>query len=205
VLLVGALLAAFTMSPPFGAVLFTYVALNLAYSFRLKDVVIIDVMVIAAGFVLHAVGGGLVIDVEISTWLVLCTILLSLFLAFCKRRQELESLDDAKAHRTALKDYSVAFIDQMINVVTASTVTAYMFYTVSPEVESKLHTQYLYLTVPFVLYGIFRYLFLVHQRGEGGNPTQALLTDRPLLLCVALYVVTVVVLLYVARPGAGAA
>jgi 4-hydroxybenzoate polyprenyltransferase len=205
VLLVGALLAAFTMSPPFGAVLFTYVALNLAYSFRLKDVVIIDVMVIAAGFVLRAVGGGLVIDVEISTWLVLCTILLSLFLAFCKRRQELESLDDARAHRTALKDYSVAFIDQMINVVTASTVTAYMFYTVSPEVESKLHTQYLYLTVPFVLYGIFRYLFLVHQRGEGGNPTQALLTDRPLLLCVALYVVTVVVLLYVARPGAGAA
>jgi 4-hydroxybenzoate polyprenyltransferase len=203
VLLVGALLTAFTMSPPFGAVLLTYAALNLAYSFRLKDVVIIDVMVIAAGFVLRAVGGGLMIDVEISTWLILCTILLSLFLAFCKRRQELESLVDAEAHRTALKDYSVEFIDQMINVVTASTVTAYMFYTVSPEVESKLHTQYLYLTVPFVLYGIFRYLFLVHQRGEGGNPTQALLTDRPLLLCVALYVITVVVLLYAGHPGTG--
>lgn len=204
VLLVGALMVAFTLSPPFGAVLLTYAALNLAYSFRLKDVVIIDVMVIASGFVLRAVGGGVVIGVEISTWLILCTILLSLFLAFCKRRQELETLDDAEAHRTALKDYSVGFIDQMINVVTASTVTAYMFYTVSPEVESKLHTEHLYLTVPFVLYGIFRYLFLVHQRGEGGNPTQALLTDRPLLLCVALYVVTVVVLLYVAHPGPGA-
>lgn len=205
VLLVGALLTAFTLSPPFGAILLIYASLNLAYSFRLKDVVIIDVMVIAAGFVLRAVGGGVMINVEISTWLILCTILLSLFLAFCKRRQELESLaEGAEAHRTALRDYSVGFIDQMINVVTASTVTAYMFYTVSPEVESKLHTQYLYLTVPFVLYGIFRYLYLVHQKGEGGNPTQALLTDRPLLICVALYVVTVVILLYFGRTGAGA-
>jgi len=201
ILLTGSLMAGFTISPPFGAVLLIYAAVNLAYSFRLKEIVIIDVMVIASGFVLRAVGGGLVIDVPVSTWLIMCTILLSLFLAFCKRRQELETIPDAHEHRTILREYSVGFIDQMINVVTASTVTAYMFYTVSPEVEMKLRTDQLYLTVPFVLYGIFRYLYLVHQRGQGGSPTQALLTDRPLLLCVGLWALTVVILLYVARPA----
>ncbi len=199
VFLVGALLAAFTVSPPFGAILLIYAILNVLYSLWLKEVVIIDVMVIAAGFVLRAVGGGLIIDVPISTWLIICTILLSLFLAFCKRRQELESLDEAGEHRVTLREYSVEFIDQMINVVTASTVVAYTFYTVSPEVELKLGTRHLYLTVPFVLYGIFRYLYLVHRKGIGGNPTQALLTDRPLLICVALWGMTVVLLLYTAR------
>jgi 4-hydroxybenzoate polyprenyltransferase len=201
ILLTGSLMAGFTLSPPFGAALLIYAAINLAYSFRLKEIVIIDVMVIAAGFVIRAVSGGLVIDVPISTWLIMCTILLSLFLAFCKRRQEIESLPDAHHHRVILREYSVGFIDQMINVVTASTVTAYMFYTISPEVEMRLNTHYLYLTVPFVLYGIFRYLYLVHQRGQGGNPTQALFTDRPLLLCVGLWALTVIVLLYIARPG----
>jgi hypothetical protein len=131
----------------------------------------------------------------------MCTILLSLFLAFCKRRQEIATLENAHQHRTILKEYSIGFLDQMIGVVTASTVVAYMFYTVSPEVERKLGTHHLYLTVPFVLYGIFRYLYLVHQRGEGSNPTQALLTDRPLLLNVALWGITVVLLLYVASPA----
>jgi 4-hydroxybenzoate polyprenyltransferase len=203
-LLTGALMAGFTLSPPFGAILLIYAAVNIAYSYSLKDIVIIDVMVIASGFVLRAVGGGLIIDVPVSTWLIMCTILLSLFLAFCKRRQELEAIPDPQEHRIILREYSTVFIDQMINVVTASTVTAYMFYTVSPEVEMKLGTHYLYLTVPFVLYGIFRYLYLVHQRGQGGSPTQALLTDRPLLLCVGLWVLTVVILLYIARPAANA-
>jgi 4-hydroxybenzoate polyprenyltransferase len=201
VLLTGSLMTAFALSPPFGAVLLTYAALNLVYSFWLKEVVIIDVMVIASGFVLRAIGGAVVINVEISTWLIMCTILLSLFLAFCKRRQEIATLENAHQHRTILKEYSIGFLDQMIGVVTASTVVAYMFYTVSPEVERKLGTHHLYLTVPFVLYGIFRYLYLVHQRGEGSNPTQALLTDRPLLLNVALWGITVVLLLYVASPA----
>jgi 4-hydroxybenzoate polyprenyltransferase len=200
-LLTGALMIAFALSPPLGAVILIYAALNLVYSFWLKEVVSIDVMVIAAGFVLRAVGGGLVIDVVISTWLIQCTILLSLFLAFCKRRQELETLESAHAHRAILREYSVEFLDQMIGVVTASTVVAYMFYTVSPEVEMRLGTHYLYLTVPFVLYGIFRYLYLVHQRGIGSNPTQALLSDFPLLINVALWGLTVVVLLYVVRTG----
>lgn len=192
-----ALMQGFILAPPFGAVLLIYVALNVVYSLWLKEVVIIDVMLIAAGFVLRAVGGALAIDVTISTWLILCTVLLSLFLAFCKRRQELAGLEDPHAHRAILKEYSVEFLDQMINVVTASTVTAYMFYTVSPEVEMKLGTQHLYLTVPFVLYGIFRYLYLVHRKGAGGSPTQALLTDRPLLICIGLWAATVVLLIYV--------
>lgn len=201
VLLSASLGIGFVLSPPFGAILLVYAALNLAYSMWLKEVVILDVMVIAAGFVLRAVGGGLVIDVAISQWLIVCTILLSLFLAFCKRRQELETLAQAHEHRTILKEYSVDFIDQMINVVTASTVVCYLFYTMSPEVEQRLHTRHLYLTVPFVLYGIFRYLYLVHRLGRGASPTQALLTDRPLLLCVGLWGATVIVLLYVARPA----
>jgi 4-hydroxybenzoate polyprenyltransferase len=201
-LLTGSIMAGFALSPPFGAVQLIYVVLNVGYSLWLKDLVIIDVMVIASGFVLRAVGGGLVIDVPISHWLVLCTILLSLFLAFCKRRQELESLEEAHEHRAILKEYSVGFLDQMINVVTPSTLVAYILYVVSPEVEMKLGTRHLYLTVPFVLYGIFRYLYLVHRRGQGGNPARSLLTDRPLLITVALWGLTVVLLLYVARPGA---
>jgi 4-hydroxybenzoate polyprenyltransferase len=200
-ILIGALMAGFTLSPPFGAVLLIYVALNATYSLWLKEIVILDVMTIAAGFVLRAVGGGLIIDVTISSWLILCTILLSLFLAFCKRRQELTGLSEAREHRSILHEYSVAFIDQMINVVTASTVVAYAFYTLSPEVELKLGTRHLYLTVPFVLYGIFRYLYLLHQRGEGGSPTQALLTDRALLTCVGLWGLTVVLLLYTGRSS----
>jgi 4-hydroxybenzoate polyprenyltransferase len=201
-LLTGSMMAGFALSPPFGAVLLIYVAINLVYSFWLKEVVIIDVMVISAGFVLRAVAGGLIIDVPISHWLIMCTILLSLFLALCKRRQELESLEDAHGHRSILREYSLDFIDQMINVVTPSTLVAYILYSVSPEVEAKLGTSHLYLTVPFVLYGIFRYLYLVHLKGGGGSPTQALLTDRPLLICVGLWALTVVILLSLAgRPA----
>ncbi len=196
-LLTGSLMQGFLLNTVFGAVLLIYVALNFVYSLWLKDVVIIDVMVIASGFVLRALGGAVAINVPISTWLILCTILLSLFLAFCKRRQELAILEEAHEHRAILREYSVEFLDQMISVVTASTVVAYMFYTVSPEVEMKLGTQHLYLTVPFVLYGIFRYLYLVHKKGAGGSPTQALLTDRPLLACVGLWGLTVILLVYV--------
>ncbi len=199
-LLIASLMTGFTLSRPFGAILLVYVALNVVYSIWLKDLVILDVMTIASGFVLRAVGGGLVIDVAISTWLIMCTILLSLFLAFCKRRTELAVLERPTEHRAILSEYSIEFIDQMISVVTASTVVAYMFYTASPEVELKLGTHHLYATVPFVLYGIFRYLYLVHQKGHGGNPAQALLTDRPLLACVGLWALTVIVLLYVAHP-----
>jgi 4-hydroxybenzoate polyprenyltransferase len=174
-----------------------YAVLQLAYSFVLKTLVIVDVMAIAAGFVLRAAAGGVAIDVAVSPWLIICTFLLALFLGFSKRRHEVLLLEgNAAAHRQTLGEYSPYFLDQMISVVTASTVLAYAIYTVSPEVREKLHTDSLYLTVPFVLYGIFRYLYLVHQRDGGGNPTRELLTDRPLWVNVVLWIGTAIWLLY---------
>jgi 4-hydroxybenzoate polyprenyltransferase len=177
-------------------VLAGYTALNVLYSTLLKDVVILDVMTIAAGFVLRAIGGGFAIDVPISSWLVVCTILLALFLGFGKRRHELASLDKvAVEHRRSLEHYSTYFLDQMISVVTASVVVAYTFYTLSPEVEEKLDVQHLEISVPFVLYGIFRYLYLIHKKEEGGSPSRLLLTDLPMLIDVLLWLATVLILM----------
>jgi 4-hydroxybenzoate polyprenyltransferase len=191
------LAGAFALGAGFGLLTAFYLALQIAYTFAFKDMVILDVMSIATGFVVRAVAGGVVIGVPISSWLVICTFLLALFLGFSKRRHELVLLEDrATEHRTSLRDYSPYFLDQMISVVTASTVVVYAIYTASPEVRDKLGTDKLYLTIPFVLFGIFRYLYLVHQREEGGNPTQLLLSDQPLLVDVVLWIVTASLLLY---------
>ncbi len=188
---------ALALGTGFAALAFLYVALQVAYTFALKDVVILDVMAIAAGFVIRAAAGGVVIGVPVSPWLIICTFLLMMFLGFSKRRHELIVLEaDATAHRANLREYSPYLLDQMIAVVTASTVVAYAIYTASPEVREKLGTDKLYLTIPFVLFGIFRYLYLVHQREEGGNPTQLLLSDRPLIADLLLWLATVAVLLY---------
>ncbi|MBI2964441.1 MAG: decaprenyl-phosphate phosphoribosyltransferase [Deltaproteobacteria bacterium] len=192
-----ALALAAALGRDFTEVALAYVALQVAYSFALKDLVILDVMAIAAGFVLRAAAGGVAIAVEVSPWLMICTFLLALFLGFSKRRHEVLLLEgNAAEHRASLREYSPYFLDQMISVVTASTVLAYAVYTVSPEVREKLHTDALHLTIPFVLYGIFRYLYLVHQREGGGNPTRELLTDRPLWVNVALWIGTAIWLLY---------
>jgi 4-hydroxybenzoate polyprenyltransferase len=177
-----------------------YLAWQVAYTFFMKEVVILDVMALATGFVVRAVAGGVVIDVPISPWLVICTFLLALFMGFAKRRHEVILLDASAAdHRRSLRDYSPYFLDQMIAVVTASTVLAYATYTISPETREKLGTEYLYLTIPFVLFGIFRYLYLVHQKEEGGNPTQLMLTDAPLIVDVFLWGLTAALLLYWGR------
>lgn len=189
----GALL----LGTAFAVLTVSYFALQVAYTYMLKDTVILDVMSIAAGFVLRAVAGGAVIDVHVSQWLILCTFLLALFLGFAKRRHELVLLEgNAAEHREILREYSPYFLDQMISVVTTSTVMAYAIYTLSPEVQQRLGTDQLYLTLPFVLFGIFRYLYLVHQKEEGGNPTWLLLNDRPLLVAVVLWIVTATVVLY---------
>jgi len=199
VLAVAALFAAFGLSGGLGRIATAYLVLNLGYSFGLKRIVILDVMMVATGFLLRAFAGALVLDVAISRWLVLCTGLLALFLAFVKRRQEIAALDEGSVTRPILKEYSLPFIDQMISVVTGATVVAYSLYAFSPEVAQKLGTEHLGLTIPFVLFGIFRYLYLVHQRGVGENPTSAVLTDLPLILDVALWGVAVVLVLYVLR------
>jgi 4-hydroxybenzoate polyprenyltransferase len=174
-----------------------YLLLQVGYTFWLKELVILDVMAIAAGFVIRAVAGGVVINVPVSPWLIICTFLLMTFLGFCKRRHELVLLEArATDHRASLREYSPYVLDQMIAVVTASTVVAYAIYTASPEVIRKLGTDKLYMTIPFVLFGIFRYLYLVHQREEGGNPTQLLFSDRPLLIDLLLWVLTATLLIY---------
>lgn len=179
-----------------------YVVLLATYSAALKHYVIIDVLTLAAGFVLRAVAGAVAIGVPISHWLLVCTTLLALFIGLSKRRHELTLLNDGAAgHRPILQEYSPYLLDQMISVVTAATLVAYSVYTISSETAGRLGSDRLGLTIPFVLYGIFRYLYLVHQRNEGGSPSELLLTDRPLLVCVALWVTAVVLVLYTPLGG----
>ncbi len=195
-LIIASVGIAFNLGVPFLILFGSYILLNFAYNIGLKKVVILDVMVLAAGFVIRAASGGAAINVPISSWLLVCTILLALFLGFAKRRHEIVTLgEDAAAHRQSLAHYSPRFIDQMISIVTASTVVAYTFYTLSPEIEAKFDTESLVFTVPFVLYGIFRYLYLVHQKDEGGNPTLLLVTDIPMMVCVGLWIISVIVIL----------
>jgi 4-hydroxybenzoate polyprenyltransferase len=197
VLAVAALMAAFAIAPAVGMVAIAYLALLSLYSAALKHVVIVDVLVIAAGFVLRAVAGAVAIAVPISHWLLICTTLLALFLALSKRRHELTMLGDgAIGHRRILEEYSPYLLDQMIAVVTASTLVAYTLYTTDRETVARVGNNRLGLTIPFVLYGIFRYLYLVHQKRGGGSPANLLITVRPLLACVALWALSVVLLLY---------
>ena len=198
-LAVSALAAAFALAPGLGRIALAYLLLNLLYSMGLKRVVILDVMMVATGFLLRAFAGALAIDVAISRWLVLCTGLLALFLGFVKRRQELAVMDGDAATRPILKEYSLPFLDQMIAIVTGATVVAYSFYAFSPEVAQKLGTEHMGLTIPFVLFGIFRYLYLVHQRGVGESPTQVILSDVPLIIDVVGWGASVVVALYIWR------
>jgi 4-hydroxybenzoate polyprenyltransferase len=193
----GSLAAAFFLDGYFFIAVALYFVLQLGYSLKLKQVVILDVFVIAAGFVIRVVAGGLVIAVPISSWLLVCTTLLALFLAMSKRRHELVLLENrATDHRPILKEYSAYLLDQMIAVVTASTLIAYCLYTISPETVEKFGTDRLVWTSPFVLYGIFRYLYLVHQKQKGGSPEELVLQDKPLLLNIVFWIVAVILILY---------
>lgn len=196
-LIPGSLLVSFMLNPGFGYIAVLYLILSTLYSFYFKHTVILDVLINSMGFVLRAVAGAVVIQVVISPWLFICTILLALFLGLGKRRHELVLLGDgALNHRKILEEYSPELLDQMIAVVTASTVMAYSLYTMAPETKEKLHTPYMNLTIPFVLYGIFRYLYLIHKREEGGDPSLVLLTDKPMLIDVILWMLTTVILIY---------
>ena len=194
---IAATAAAFLLRPMFGVASVAYLVLLVLYSVLLKNLVIIDVLTIAAGFVLRAVAGAVAVAVPISHWLLVCTTLLALFLALSKRRHELTLLaGGATEHRRILQEYSPYLLDQMVAVVTASTLVAYAIYATSAETAERLGTDRLGLTIPFVLYGIFRYLYLVHQKRGGGSPAELLLADRPLLICVGLWAASVVLILY---------
>ena len=186
----------FWISSRLGLTALTYLVLLTLYSLVLKHVVILDVLTIAMGFELRAVAGGFAAGVPVSQWLLVCTILLALFLALSKRRHELVLLaGDAAGHRPILGIAQPYLLDQMIGIVTATTLMSYILYTIDAGTAARLGTRWLELTIPFPLYGIFRYLYLVHQKG-GGLPSDLFLTDRPLLVCVAVWALAVVLLIY---------
>lgn len=181
----------------FALVVAVYLLLNIGYSMGLKRVVILDVMIVGMGFVLRVLAGGVAVDVALSRWLLLCTIFVSLFLVLSKRRHELVLLaDEAARQRLVLEHYSATFLDQMINVVTASTVVSYALYAVAPETEQKYDTNYLVYTIPLVLFGIFRYLYLTYQSRNPRNPTEAMLRDAPFLVNLALWGLAVTGIVY---------
>ena len=176
------LTGAYMLGVRFLVVAVSYFLLQIMYSFVLKRIVILDVLALTTGFVLRVLAGGVVIQVEISSWLLICTFLLALFLALCKRRHELTLLaDGAASHRKVLNEYSIPLLDQMISMTTASTLIAYTLYTLSERTVAKFGTERLVYTVPFVVYGIFRYLYLVHIKKAGGSPETLLFTDVSLI------------------------
>ncbi len=187
---------AYLLDPLFGLIALGYFVLHVAYSFWLKNVVIVDVMAVAAGFVLRvAAGVPLVWAERFSPWLYVFTTLLALFLALGKRRQEIALLKENASHiRTILDHYNLQFLDEMMAVVTAGTVMTYALYTFSAPNLPKDHT--MMLTIPFVIYGIFRYLYVIHVRGDGGAPDEVVLTDRPLQISVLLFGISVILILY---------
>ncbi|HET7092369.1 MAG TPA: decaprenyl-phosphate phosphoribosyltransferase [Thermomicrobiales bacterium] len=194
VVLAAAAAGAAALGAPFFAVGAAYVGLMIAYSWELKRVAIVDVLAIAIGFVLRAASGALALDVTISPWLLVCTMLLALLLGFGKRRHELATLGNAAAHRRNLDDYTLPMLDQFVAVVAAATVMAYAVYTFDAPNAPNDHR--MVLTVPIVLYAIFRYLFLIHARNEGGSPEALLLRDRPLAAAIAVWAAVCVALFY---------
>jgi 4-hydroxybenzoate polyprenyltransferase len=197
-LLVGGIAGSFLLNWRFALLVLGYVALNVAYNNGLKHAVLLDVFALAAFFVIRVVAGAVAINVPISPWLYLCTILGALFLGLAKRRHELLLLgDDAASHRQILSEYSPGMLEQLITIVTASLIMAYSLYTFTAENLPRDHS--MMITIPIVIFGIFRYLYLVHRRDAGGSPEEVLLSDRPLLGTVVLLGVASVAVLYLNR------
>ena len=195
--------AAWLLHPNFGWVVTAYLLLQVGYSCKLKQVAILDVFMIALGFVLRAIAGAAVIDVRISPWLLLCAFLLALFLGLCKRRHEKRLLAGSEVHhRQALAGYTEALLDQLIAIVAASTVIAYALYTLNGETVARFGTNGLGFTIPFVMFGIFRYLDLVYNGEAGGRPEKILLTDRILIGTIFLYVLAAAAVFLLANHAA---
>jgi 4-hydroxybenzoate polyprenyltransferase len=195
-LAVASLIAGFALDPAFGAISLAYALLMVLYTFRLKHLVIVDVIVIAIGFVMRVAAGTPLVDaVRFSPWLYLCMLLLALLIGFGKRRQELVELNGDAGTRAILSEYTISLLDQIIAIVTSATIVSYALYTFSAPQLPPNHS--MMLTIPFVMYCVFRYLYLVHVKGAGGAPDEILLTDRPLQAAMALWAAAVVLVLYV--------
>ncbi|APO48396.1 MULTISPECIES: decaprenyl-phosphate phosphoribosyltransferase [Paenibacillus] len=188
ILLILSVGTAFMMNPLFGVLCIVYFLLNVSYSFVLKHLVILDMMTIAAGFVLRAIAGGVLIHVPFTPWFLICTMLLSLFLAIGKRRNELTLLEgNTGSHRKVLDNYSITLLDQFNTIVTTATIISYSLFTFTSD-----RTIHLMWTIPLVIYGMFRYLYLIHMKNQGGSPDRVLFEDKPILITVMLYVISVV-------------
>lgn len=195
----GTILALY-LSFPFAIAIGIYLSLSLAYSLGLKNAVILDVLIISSGFVIRAIAGALVLHVEVSAWLVLCTSMVALLVGFGKRRHELVLLEEnAGSHRASLNDYSLQFIDSMMTICAGAAVVCYALYTMSDDTISRFQTRNLLVTLPFVIYGVFRYLFLIHKRKQGGDPVQLLFRDKPTLLNLLLWIITVCLVIYLPK------
>ena len=174
-----------------------YIVLTLSYTLVFKNLIILDVLMLAMGFVVRALAGAVALDVKISPWLVVCTLFLALFLGLSKRRHEVVLLEEgASSHRAVLYHYSVHYLDQLILIAAGGTIITYTIYTCAPDVIERLHTDKLYITLPFVIYGLFRYLFIVHHKTGGGDPSATLIKDWPLGLTVVLWGLTCAALIY---------
>ena len=199
ILLPAAMLAASVLAPAYAMVVAAYIGIQLVYSLGLKHVALLDVFVISAGFVLRAVGGAVALEIEISPWLLLCAFFLALFLALCKRRHEKVNLSELGGkQRASLDHYDARLLDQLIAIISSSTVVCYAIYTLSPDTASKFGSKPLGLTIPFVLFGIFRYLDLVYRHDKGDRPEKILLTDLPILVNMALYGIAVILIFVLA-------
>lgn len=198
ILLAGtSLIAGYFLSPAFDVVLLTYLVIQIAYTYYLKNMVLLDVMTIAAGFILRVAAGVAVISVErFSPWLYVCTGLLALFMVLGRRRHEIMLLgQEASNHRSILTEYNLELIDRLIGIVTTSAIVAYSLYTFLAEGLPENHM--MMLTIPFVLYAVFRYLYLIHVRHEGGAPEEIFLRDRPMQFTLLFYSAVVFLALYI--------
>lgn len=196
----GGLSIAYSIRLPFLFALLAYMALTLAYTLKLKHLMIIDVMAVALGFVIRAIAGALALNVVFSNWLVVCTLFLATFLGLSKRRHEITLLEDgAQSHRQVLQHYTVHYLDQLILIMAGGTLITYTIYTCSPEVIERLGTDKLYVTLPFVVYGLFRYLHLIHHKTGGGDPSSTLIKDKPLGATVVLWAIACGLIIYL--PG----
>lgn len=206
-LFISAAAGAFALSRQFGAIIAFYILMCIAYSVRLRDVVILDVIIIATGFVLRAISGPALIGAEISEWLVICTSMVALLIGFGKRRHEVVLFEGTKEdHRRSLNDYSVVFLDSMMAICSGAAVVTYALYTRADSTILRVGSRGMLLSIPFVVYGIFRYLFLVHTRTEGGDPVKILLRDRPTTINIVLWVIVVIFVIYLPKTalfGAG--
>lgn len=201
-ILLLSLVAIFVFNLYFFYLALVYIGMNVVYSSLLKKIVILDVMVIAVGFVLRVEIGGVINDIELSRWILIITFLLAIFLGLIKRRQELINMNEAVSSgnteiqtRKTLKKYNLALLDQLISITTATTLISYIIYVVNPDIQQKFHTKYLYLTVPFVVFGIFRYLYLTYVKGKGESPAEIIFSDLPFTANAVVWVIVFIMLI----------